>query len=65
MKKLEIKKDNLRPYSCRHTFADLMRKCNIDDETQAELMGHEDFSTTANNYHSMQVDLLLKAVDSF
>ena len=65
LKALEIKKDNLKPYSCRHTFADLMRKKGIDTETQAELMGHEDFSTTANNYHSVQVDLLLKAVDEF
>lgn len=64
LKSLGIYRDNLKPYSCRHTGADLMRLKGVDAETQTEIMGHESYSTTADNYHSIQEDILLNDVDS-
>ena len=40
------------PYSCRHTYADIKKRRNIDPEIMMEIMGHEDFSTTVEFYHT-------------
>lgn len=34
------------PYSCRHTFADLIKNADGPDKDKAALMGHADFSQT-------------------
>lgn len=58
-----ISVDGLTPYSCRHSFADMLRRKNVSVEDRIDLMGHVDHNTTIDNYYSMQFDLLLNVVD--
>ena len=54
------------PYSCRHTYADIQKRRNIDPEIMMEIMGHEDFSTTVEFYHTTTYedsDRIFSAVD--
>ena len=54
------------PYSCRHTYADIQKRRNIDPEIMMEIMGHEDFSTTVEFYHTTtyeDLDRIFSAVD--
>lgn len=51
---LEIEKKT--PYVCRYTFASLMNRFNVDKETMKSFMGHEDYSTTSNNYVKENMD---------
>lgn len=44
------------PYSCRHTYADLQKRRNIDPEIMMIIMGHEDYSTTVERYHTTTVE---------
>lgn len=38
------------PYSCRYTFATIAHQSGVDDKALQKLMGHTDFSITANSY---------------
>lgn len=62
--KCGITADELVPYSCRHSFADMLRRKNVSVEDRIDLMGHVDHNTTIENYYSMQFDVLLDVVDN-
>ena len=62
LEKCDINSKNYVPYSCRHTYASLLEKTNIDRKLQSDLMGHESISTT-KIYQAPQLDVLLSAVD--
>lgn len=54
------------PYSCRHTYADIQKRRNIDPEIMMVILGHEDYSTTVEFYHSTtdeDLDRIFSAVD--
>lgn len=51
------------PYSCRHTFANLLKDVQGSDKDKAELIGHEDYQTTKKMYQSAELDAL-KAIIS-
>lgn len=38
------------PYSCRYTFATMAHNAGVDDKALQSLMGHTDFTITANSY---------------
>ena len=38
------------PYSCRYTFATIAHQSGVSDKALQKLMGHVDFSITANSY---------------
>lgn len=40
------------PYSCRHTYADLQKRRNADPEIIMRIMGHADYATTVEHYHT-------------
>lgn len=40
------------PYSCRHTYADLQKRKNIDPEIMMRIMGHTDYGTSVERYMS-------------
>ena len=40
------------PYSCRHTYADLQKRRKTDPEVVMRIMGHADYSTTVERYHT-------------
>ena len=39
-------------YSCRHTYADLQKRRHVAPEIMMEVMGHSDYSTTVEKYHT-------------
>ena len=51
------------PYSCRHTFANLLKDVPGSDKDKAELIGHEDYKTTKRMYQSAELENL-KAIMS-
>ncbi len=51
------------PYSCRHTFANLMKNTQGSDTDKAALMGHTDASMT-KYYQSADLDSLRKITDA-
>ena len=51
------------PYSCRHTFANLLKDVPGSDKDKASLIGHEDYKTTKKMYQSAELDAL-KAIIS-
>lgn len=54
------------PYSCRHTYADLQKRRKIDPEIMMEIMGHEDYATTVEHYHTTtddDLDRIFEAVE--
>lgn len=62
----ELSLSGRTPYSCRHTYADIQKRRNIDPEIMMEIMGHEDFSTTVEFYHTTtdeDLDRIFSAVD--
>ena len=46
------------PYSCRHTFANLLKDAPGSDKDKAGLIGHEDYRTTQKHYQSATIDAL-------
>lgn len=46
------------PYSCRHTFANLLKDVPGSDKDKAALIGHEDYKTTKRMYQSAELDNL-------
>lgn len=53
----------LKPYSCRHTFANLMKNVSGSDTDKAALMGHADASMT-KYYQSADYESLKKITDA-
>ena len=46
------------PYSCRHTFANLLKDVSGSDKDKASLIGHEDYTTTKRTYQSAELENL-------
>lgn len=46
------------PYSCRHTFANMLKYSRGSDKDKAALIGHVDYSTTVKLYQSAELDAL-------
>lgn len=56
------------PYTCRHTYSNLQKRRGTDPELMMEIMGHKDYSTTVERYHTTTAEDLksiLKAVEGF
>lgn len=45
------------PYSCRHTFANMLKDAPGSDKDKAGLIGHEDYRTTKKHYQTAELDL--------
>ena len=43
------------PYSCRHTFSNLLKNVEGPDRDKADLMGHADYCTTRRIYQSAEI----------
>ena len=52
------------PYSCRHTFANLLKDAPGSDKDKAGLIGHEDYTTTKKHYQSAELDALKAIIES-
>ena len=50
------------PHSCRHTFATLLARAQVDTLAIEQLMGHTDYAFTANVYTHTDVDFLTSAI---
>ena len=46
------------PYSCRHTFANMLKYAQGSDKDKAALIGHEDYSTTKKHYQTAEIDAM-------
>jgi site-specific recombinase XerD len=53
----------LSPHACRHTFASLMAKAGADNLSIQKIIGHSDYSFTANNYTHTDISELRKAIN--
>lgn len=53
----------LTPHSTRHTFASLMARANVDPVYIQKIIGHADYSTTANIYTHLDIQELKKAIE--
>lgn len=51
------------PYSCRHTFSNLIKDASGTDKDKAALMGHEDYTTTKKKYQSTDLEHLRAITD--
>lgn len=60
MNKLEMKH---KPHDCRHTFATLMSKANVNEIALQKIIGHASYQTTANIYTHKNLDDLRNAID--
>lgn len=56
--RLDIK--NKTPHCCRHTFASLMARAGVSPQALQKIIGHADYSTTANIYTHFNRDTLAK-----
>lgn len=52
----ELKIEGAVPYTCRHTYSNLQKRRNVDPEIMMEIMGHTDYSTTVEYYHTTTDD---------
>ena len=52
------------PYSCRHTFANLLKDAPGSDKDKAGLMGHEEYKTTQRHYQSAEIEAFKTIVNS-
>lgn len=52
------------PYSCRHTFANLLKDAPGSDKDKAGLMGHEDYSTTQKHYQTATLEAFKSIIDA-
>lgn len=48
----------LVPYSCRHTFANMLKDIPGSEKDKAGLIGHQDYSTTIHMYQSAELERL-------
>lgn len=62
LKRLKI--DKKKPHSTRHTYASWARKNGIQPEVLQKILGHADYSTTANIYVHIDPADLVKAVET-
>lgn len=53
----------LNPHACRHTCASLMSKAGANTKAIQQILGHADYSTTANIYTHTDVEELKKAMN--
>lgn len=53
----------LNPHACRHTCATLLAKAGADPLYIQKILGHADYSTTANIYTHTDVEELKKAIN--
>ena len=53
------------PYSCRHTFSNLLANVSGADKDKAALIGHEDYTTTKKMYQSAELENLKRITDQF
>lgn len=58
-------KDYLVPYSCRHTFSNLLKDAVGSDKDKAALIGHEDYETTKKLYQSSDLEHIKAITDQF
>ncbi len=58
---LEIRK--LTPHACRHTFGSLMAEAGVETTSIQRIIGHSDYSTTANIYTHLEIETLKKAMN--
>jgi integrase len=56
--------DDLTPHSARHTYGTKLSKAKVSTEDIQRLIGHADYSTTANVYINQDINTLRKAVNS-
>lgn len=61
LEKLEIEKKT--PHATRHTYASRARRAGMPPEILQKILGHADYSTTANIYVHTDVEELVKAVE--
>jgi integrase len=52
------------PYSCRHTFANLLKDVPGSDKDKAGLIGHEDYKTTKKLYQSPELEALRSIINA-
>lgn len=52
------------PYSCRHTFANLLKNANGSDKDKAGLMGHAEYRTTQKHYQSAELEAFKDIINS-
>ena len=52
------------PYSCRHTFANLLKDAPGSDKDKAGLIGHEDYRTTKRHYQSAEIEAFKSIINS-
>ena len=52
------------PYSCRHTFANMLKYAPGSDKDKASLIGHEDYTTTKKHYQSAELEAMKKIINS-
>lgn len=60
--RLNIKRKT--PHATRHTFASWARRANMPPEILQKILGHADYSTTANIYVHTDISELISAVES-
>lgn len=53
----------LVPYSCRHTFSNLLKNVSGAGKDKASLMGHTDYAFTEQRYQSAELENLLDIVN--
>ena len=51
------------PYSCRHTFSNLLKNVSGSDRDKADLMGHRDYMTTKRIYQSAEIQAKKEITD--
>ena len=51
------------PYSCRHTFANMLKNVPGSDKDKAGLIGHEDYNTTKKHYQSVELEALKSIIN--
>lgn len=56
--------DDLTPHSARHTFGTMLSKAKVSTEDIQKVIGHADYSTTANVYINQDINTLRKAVNA-
>lgn len=62
LERLEIKKKT--PHATRHTYASRAVKDGMKPEILQKILGHSDYSTTANIYTHLDIETLVEAVES-
>jgi len=51
------------PYSCRHTFANLLKEVQGSDVDKAKLIGHASYDTTKKMYQSAELEAMKKIIE--